>query len=710
MAGKLFKYIFLLLMLAISPPTFADERPLVIGDKVVLTEDGLKIKVEQVQGKVAKGTEVRVEDTLHEYFYITIENNGNKISGWVYKDQISLKPTARVGGWVEVTAKVATIKSANGEDVCEVKRGSLLAIEAVDDKSIKVTHLENEKKHSGWLSLASVRLVPTVRKGDYVEITSKEALLKTKLNEVVGLVKRYQQFAIEQFDDGQIMISDDTDNKKISGWLSVEKVRLIPTAHIGDQIIVITDNAPLVVTTELTLKTNSEMVVRENKNEVVVFDFQHDGKSCTAVLPLKSVLRLGGDASVTDKIKIKILGAFDWWADSKVTFSQLAEGRYSVLANEQNMLDKCSAIKTKLDIPLALNQDLQNARTFLESGDIQSSIEEYTTWQKKWPTGPVAPDTKVIKEALLAPSALMAVRFFQARSTMRNITEAELDKNIKDLVPAPFQIAVRKSLELKKEMPELKHIQKIYGAANSSMNAYEELKGNLYRRAFILPGLKEAITVGQVGHVVVLTSDIWKYLDEVKELYVDSRDLFNNFSNSILGSFTSEYNEIMENKSLLLLLAYLLEEKKKTDNFLSLMLNNNPLLDALQKKELKDFRLDYQLFYDQWVNLICIYFFDLPIRTRILCVNLGIDKSKGLFVNNKEAIIKTGESLQNVAAIMTLYKDQNTSILYQDVIKRFKSLLSDSEFNELIAKSKMRPDWFKSLDVADLQRITGGGS
>ena len=66
MAGKLFKYIFLLLMLAISPPTFADERPLVIGDKVVLTEDGLKIKVEQVQGKVAKGTEVRVEDTLQE--------------------------------------------------------------------------------------------------------------------------------------------------------------------------------------------------------------------------------------------------------------------------------------------------------------------------------------------------------------------------------------------------------------------------------------------------------------------------------------------------------------------------------------------------------------------------------------------------------------------------------------------------------------------
>ncbi len=53
MAGKLFKYIFLLLMLAISPPTFADERPLVIGDKVVLTEDdGYMVVVEVEQPRL----------------------------------------------------------------------------------------------------------------------------------------------------------------------------------------------------------------------------------------------------------------------------------------------------------------------------------------------------------------------------------------------------------------------------------------------------------------------------------------------------------------------------------------------------------------------------------------------------------------------------------------------------------------------------------
>ena len=236
------------------------EPPMSSGDKLILITE-TTLKAEQVQAAVAQGTELAVEKTQDNSDWVTFEQDGKKFSGWISNDQVRLKPTVHVGDWVAVTAKVAALKSENAEEIGSVKRGTELAVEKTGDTSVWVTAEQDGKKLSGWISTDQLRLKPTVRAGDWVAITAREASVKSEKNEVVTTVKRGSQFAVEKEQDGWLWITVEQDGNKISGWLSTESVRLMPTVHVGDWVAITAKQAQVTVTKELTVKEGTEMLV-----------------------------------------------------------------------------------------------------------------------------------------------------------------------------------------------------------------------------------------------------------------------------------------------------------------------------------------------------------------------------------------------------------------------------------------------------------------
>jgi hypothetical protein len=88
-------------------------------------------------------------------------------------------------------------------------------------------------------------------------------------------------------------------------------------------------------------------------------------------------------------------------------------------------------------------------------------------------------------------------------------------------------------------------------------------------------------------------------------------------------------------------------------------------------------------------------------------VGLGVDRAKGMVKDDNKAITKSALGMQHIAAMLLFYKDTGTQDIYTDMLLRLKGDLSSKEYDELVFRSKMAPEWFQTLSVKNLVDATG---
>ncbi len=403
-------------------------------------------------------------------------------------------------------------------------------------------------------------------------------------------------------------------------------------------------------------------------------------------------------SEVAQKAGNAILNSIDWSRGNRFTLAQLSQGKYTLLPSEQVLLDRCGKIITALGMTTltAAREDeaLAKARKLMSDGNLQAAIEQYERWQEDWlARAPKAPPLAHIKEAFLAPSTAFALDYLRARQQIKGLPKPELDKCLTQLASAEFGKAIAKRLESDSSLKDIDYVRNVLKTATNT------------------PDLRQKEEVERAAMDVALALDLtvvfgagpWGMLATKTTADVDK--VYDTFAAGVLDAYGKEQNALIENKSLFMRLRNLLEDKERTDKQLEKVLESR-LLSPEQVADMKTFREHYRSLYEQQTRLICLYYVDLPLRVKVLCVNLLLDKAKGLLNDDENKVMTAGLGLTSIVTQLQFFTDCTTTELYTDLWRRIKGELSDKEFEELVTLSKFVPDWMKTLRVKDIDKST----
>ncbi len=182
-----------------------------------------------------------------------------------------------------------------------------------------------------------------------------------------------------------------------------------------------------------------------------------------------------------------------WLGETDVTLTRLSQGSFSTFENEAAMIDRCEklTLELKLDAKKSSEHEmLDAARRLLADGNVVAAIEQYDRWQDDWlKNAPEAPPTYEIKEALLAPSALFALHYLQARRTVQCLSSDDANELIARTLAKPFHNGVQEALEGQRSLKQIEHVHKVLSAARDALKDAEKVNVDLAASEYAPLGL-----------------------------------------------------------------------------------------------------------------------------------------------------------------------------------------------------------------------------
>ena len=395
--------------------------------------------------------------------------------------------------------------------------------------------------------------------------------------------------------------------------------------------------------------------------------------------------------------------SYEWQKDNQFTLRRLAEGKYHSFVNEPEMLAQLEKITSECKLTCSSSDagiELESARDAMQQGDLRVAVERYHRWQESWVRGESAvPEIAEIKESLLASTALFAEQYFQARASINGLSEEEKSVEVGRLVISCFQEGVLNALKKQPLNSDLSALSEMMGKLEDGFNTNLEFKNEVVNELKKMSKVQRFAFNPVFWNMVILVA-------ERRQDYDVARQYYHGFSEEIINIFNSNFISSVLSKKFLLQLQYLLSRKQLSNKVLTQILDDK-LLSAKDHAELEAFRIKYELLFDHWIHLLCLYYVDLPMRTQIMSASAKIDRAMGTFNDDEDGIMAAAQDLKTIPGLLIFYRDTSTNELYTELIIRIKDELSKSQYEEVKSKARTAPEWQKSLDLEDLVKATG---